>query len=840
MNAGENRLETQARRSRVPRWLLIGAGAVVLVIVGGIATLKVLFPPDRLRALVVPRIEERVGRDVQLSSVKLQVFPRIAVRLADFSIANPPGFSSEPAVRLDALELQLRFRPLLRRQLEFKEVRLVKPDIRYEVLADGTSNFKGMGSADKADEGQPAGKESAGPSGLVVSQLSLLNGSVFYQDARTDRVARLTVDAQVSADRVPERPQAMQSQGEINLRSIRALIPSMGADSLTLPDVQIDYSLLMDSPGDSLAVPKLAVMLGELPLDGSGAVRGLSGDRAIDFGLASGEIDVAKFLAALPPGLRREGLDASGRASLSITAKGRLAAGKPEIKGSIQLQDLAAAYGEYGQLLTNAAGEVTFDTASLRLPDFQGALWGRPFSLQLKVSNFAAPTLDGRARGSVSLAKLSEVRGQAAPATGDAAFDLSFAGPAREPARLRVTGPLELQNITYKSPSLGVPAQIKATTVRLTGTGVVAERMPVQLGKSDVALSFSSQNMLQYFLSGDSTAAPPPMEFTLTSRFLDLSEILTDTMGYGKLLTARLAGKKLDGREPGEIAKEKYKVPSQPRVRVTGRVQLAELLNPPTRGQNISFNVELANGVLEVKNLAGQLYDGQLTGGLSVDLRPAQAPYPLRYDIHLKGAQATSFVTRWTRLGSAVSGKLDFDITGSAPLDEGLLPLADALAATGRSTINEGQFQDFGPVRALANKLKTEGPTLSDIKQLGGNYRIENGMFILDDWTYSGQNLQTAISGSAGLNGSLNLKLAMKVPPSMLQKAGLLEGGGVLADLTRQLGGQNETLNLAVGVRGTMANPEMQVDSEGLKKELESRLQGKGQDLLKRLIKPPK
>jgi hypothetical protein len=236
---------------------------------------------------------------------------------------------------------------------------------------------------------------------------------------------------------------------------------------------------------------------------------------------------------------------------MALTATGRLAAGKPDVKGSIQLEDVAAAYGEYGQLLTNGAGEVTFDTAALRLPDFQGALWGRPFTLRLTVANFKAPTVDGRVKGSVSLAKLSEVRGQAAPAEGDAAFDLSFAGPLKEPARMRVTGPLELQNITYRSPSLGVPARIESTTVRLTGTGLVAERVPVQLGKSDVTLAFTSRNLLQYLLSGDTTAAPPPVDFTLTSRLLDLSEILTDTMGYGKLLTARLAGKKLGGRDPG-------------------------------------------------------------------------------------------------------------------------------------------------------------------------------------------------------------------------------------------------------------------------------------------------
>ena len=88
----------------LPRWLIVVAAALALIVVAGTVALKVLFPPEKLRAMIVPRIEERVGSEVMLSDVRLRVFPRIAVRLDDFAIANPRGFSAEPALRLDALE----------------------------------------------------------------------------------------------------------------------------------------------------------------------------------------------------------------------------------------------------------------------------------------------------------------------------------------------------------------------------------------------------------------------------------------------------------------------------------------------------------------------------------------------------------------------------------------------------------------------------------------------------------------------------------------------------------------------------------------------------------------
>ena len=138
-------MDERVGRSRSRKWIIGTAAALAVVVVGGVVTLKLLFPPEKLQALVVPQLESRIGRDVQLASVRLKVFPRIAVRLDDLAIANPPGFSSEPALRVDALDLQVRLWPLVRKEIELGQVRLVRPTIRYEVLEDGTSNFQGFG-----------------------------------------------------------------------------------------------------------------------------------------------------------------------------------------------------------------------------------------------------------------------------------------------------------------------------------------------------------------------------------------------------------------------------------------------------------------------------------------------------------------------------------------------------------------------------------------------------------------------------------------------------------------------------------------------------------------------
>ncbi len=848
MSSEENRPAGRARGFRAPLWLAGLLGAVALVVVGGAVTLKLLFPPEKLRALVEPQLEARVGREVELGSVRLRVFPRIAVRLGELSIANPPGFSAEPALQLEALELQLRFWPLLHKQFELGQVRLVRPVFRYELLADGTTNFDGLGStgaegAPSATAVDPAGGSSAiAAAGLVVEDLILKDGTIIYLDRRSGRGARMSVDARLNAERASEGSTALLSRGRIDLRSIQALIPELGGDSTALPDVGLEYEVFADLPGDSLVLRELRVDVGDVRLEGGGAVRGLRSARTIDFALETGELDIAELLASLPPALQPEGVDASGRAQLALRIAGPVGEGlTPEINGTLQLESVGAAYGEYGRVLSDGSGQISFDIGSLSLSRFEGLLWDRPFELALNVTDFEAPIVNGRVRGDLDLGRLAELRERPMPVEGNAAIDISFSGPAKEPAGMRLTGSVRLSDVSYQSPSLAVPARISSATLQLTGTGVRAEAVPIELGGSDLTLSLSSQRLLQYALSRDSGGPIPFVEFTVKSNRLDMAElsVQTGTVGYSDLVKARLAGRDLDGRDPGESARERYPQPALPPVNASGRVEIAELLNPPTRARDVSFNIVAKNGVIDVTDLQGEVYGGQLSGGLSLDFSQGRPPYTLRYDLKIRDAEAGVFLQRWTRLGQALSGMVDFDISGSSAIDETMLPTPGAVDAMGQANFREGKFQDFGITRALASQFKLDPSHLSGFQQLGGAFEIKGGSILVDGWDFSSRDIKGLISGSAGLGGSLDLQLGIELPASTLQKAGLVQRGGVLGDLAGQLAGDDEAIQVAIGIGGTMSHPTLEIDSEALQKELAKRLEDAGKNLLKKIFKPP-
>jgi hypothetical protein len=655
----------------------------------------------------------------------------------------------------------------------------------------------------------------------------------------------MSLAARASVDRAQVDDKAMESRGTIDLSSIRVLSPQLGEDSVALSDVSVEYDVFADLRGDSVIARDVQIAVGELPLAGAGWIRGLKTERLVDFRIESGDVDIASLLSGLPEAMKMKlgEIDAAGTARVALAVSGSMAdeAG-PDVSGTLQMRDVDAAHGASGQLLTGGSGVLSFDKTSLSLPEFEGQVMGRPFQLQLAVSDFETLVAEGRVRGAVDLAQVAAMKELEAPMSGIAAFDISFSGPAKQPGALRLSGPVQLTDVSYQSTALAVPAVVSSATVQLTGDGVTSEGIAVQLGSSDLTLAFNAPGVLPYALSAGEIGSPPNVEFTLTSEKLDMSELKAESetaeVGYGQLVSARLAGTQVDGREPGELAREKYELPLIPVSAARGRVRIGEFLNPPNRARNVSFTVRVRNGVVEILNLRGRSYGGRLSGRMALDVSGGQPPFPLTYDLKLEDANAGGLLRTWTRLGAPISGKVNLDLNGSAAIDETMLPSTDALLATGSATFSDGRFENFGLTNALANQLRLDPTQFAGFRNFGGPFEIRNGNFVVETWQLASGDLDAAITGVAGLGGALDLGLNLTIPMATLQKAGL--AGGSLGDLLGQLAGSDQSIDVAVGIGGTMSNPVLQLDEQALQAELGRMLEGQGRGLLDRLLRPPR
>ena len=834
-NTTESTDSVASRFHRPPRWLIISLVVLVLLPLAGMIAAKAMFPPERLREIAEPQLERRIARDVSLGGVSLKVFPAIAIRLTDVRIANPPeGFSDQPAVRMDALDLRLELLPLLfRRQFRLSQVRLVAPLVRYEVAADGSNNLNGLLASDSAAAAEP----DAAPAGssFDIEDLVVVEGALAYVNSESRRAARAGFEGRL--DVLPPEREGGPLASSGGFRLFEALMIADGRDTTHLPAVDITYRAVFEGDGARVVVPELTVRTAGLRLEGEAASRAEGESRTVRLELASEDFDIADLLSELPEPLVADTLELDGRARFDLRYAGELGGDPgPVLSGSGSYSNVSFATSGRGQVAEAVGGTFSLSTETMQAPDVRGRLLGRPFEARVRLDDLTDPnpSIDGHLSGEFGLAQLNDFRkGDPLPIEGSASVAVDFSGPAKAVDRWNLSGPVRLSNVTWTSESLAQPARIASATVQFTGAGVRGDAIPVRIGSSDLAVTFSSGQLLRHFLTEESERGQAPLiEFTARSNRLAAEDLRRGTaeLGYSDLLKARLAGREIDGRSPETIARERYRRPELSEYRASGTVSIGEWVNPPTNASDISFRLDLANGLVEVSRIGGTVYGGRLSGGASVDLA-AQAPYEVAYDLQLEGAGAGSLLERWTRLGRALTGRLDFDISGAAALDEAFLPIPAGLTATGRTSFVEGRFEELGIFTALRSHLNLGAENLRGFRDLGGPFEIREGQFLVRNWTFAAGDIQGAVSGAAGLAGILDLDLAFLLPPELLRNTPIASANatvdGLLARISGEGGaptGASAPVPLRLTIGGTMQSPELRVDTDALTSSLRGRI----------------
>lgn len=165
------------------RKLLIG-----LVIVAGLLVLAaVIVPPlvpvEAYKSQIVERVEDATGREMRIDGdLKLSVFPSLALEAEDVSLANMPGGRAASMIELERVVLGLSVAPLLRGDLAFDRLELVRPVVHLERTERGRTNWE-FDTEERPARVDPA--ERSMLERVSIDQLRIVDGRVTYTDVES-------------------------------------------------------------------------------------------------------------------------------------------------------------------------------------------------------------------------------------------------------------------------------------------------------------------------------------------------------------------------------------------------------------------------------------------------------------------------------------------------------------------------------------------------------------------------------------------------------------------------------------------------------------------------------
>src|SRR3989442_180327 len=225
---------------------------------------KLYFTSDRLKALIIPRIEQSTHREVAVRDISFTILPSLGVSIEGLNISNQKnrGFEREEFLSLDHLTLDVKILPLLSSRVDIKQIVLDRPVIYLEVTKDGVKNFSG----NEPETGGPTGtSQERGQAGaFLLSDLEIKDGELTYTDRKFDsRIAMNGLNASLRAASKPgENAFRLDETASIDKFSYGTLSSWYITDQPVTAQGSLDYQF--DS--DVLRFGNIAIKVKEVPL----------------------------------------------------------------------------------------------------------------------------------------------------------------------------------------------------------------------------------------------------------------------------------------------------------------------------------------------------------------------------------------------------------------------------------------------------------------------------------------------------------------------------------------------------------------------------------------------
>lgn len=861
-------MPSPAANNPLLKWLRragLAVAILALLYLAAAFALSRFLDPEALAARLEPRMEEAVGRDVDVGRVEVGFFP-LSVRLREVEVADPTGMAPWLG-RVESLELQVAILPLLRRQVEVARLVVDAFEADLRVAADGATNFGDLSTRpveDPAVAGEPpaevapqapeqtraAGVEEEGglPFALNLRSIRVGSSRIAYADEGDSLAAEmrdLGLRASVRGGAGGAWLLEGSSQSSATLR--------MGGGSPILDGAAVEVTFDMEADEE---LERVEIRTGELALEGirlalSGWVDHLKDPvRSLSLELRGEDLPLPRLMELLPDSIRRSlPVDAQGMLAANLRVEGEVGPQRlPEVTGRVSLAG--------GRLTMEGAPLAEALSADLTLAAdrsvgtrAQATVLEGPFSLEGRVALGEGGGMDLTVRAEPNLAGVGALVDlpEGMTVSGRVVGQVRLTGPLGDLHGLRFDGEIRPAAIRATLPNLAVPVEVPEGVLRLAGTRATFSDMPLALGNDRFTVSGEVSDLLALLEPG----ATPQLRGEMRGARLDLTRLsarlLPDSsLTYGIVAFAKVGGRRV-GSQSVEDAARDLGLARPASLPLAGEllVALDTVLDRQGRMEDVRALVEFGPDFLRVPEASFRRYGGEIR--TAADLTLGEDPSaPFSMSLQVVDLDAAAFLSETTPLGRLVRGRLTLELDLVGTLDGFLLPDRPTLVGSGRWYLTDGGLASTPLTRSLATFLGVEALREPSIRDWGTSFILENGWLRLADATLEGAPGTPQVGGSVGLDGGLDLRSAFTLPMERLS-ASALERLGVAGEIAAGVVQRPEVVQAILRIGGSVFDPTLQADprstaravgqavQEEIRSEVEERIEAQQAEAQRRI-----
>jgi uncharacterized protein involved in outer membrane biogenesis len=754
----------------------------------------------------------------------------LGVELEKVAVANPPGFTGDPLLFADKVDLKLRLSPLVRGEFRVDRLIVDQPRVRLVKLADGENNFT-FEIQEKTDNSgaEPGPGSQDVPSDIAVSfdRLEIHDGRLDFRDESTGQEVDLAGLSLVAGLTNPQ-PGVFSSSGLLKVDSLLVAgdqpLPALGAE--------LAYDLSFDAGRQVIELAQGDLKINGLPFSLQGSLTTVPDSLRATGEVRTEGIALTDLFAFLTPEQLAplEPFTIAGDVALKADLEFDQVRAEPlAYEGQVKVTGLRAVSRDIAGELRIQEIRVDFRPDQLKVESDGGAFADQPLDLTLTLEDFQDPRVKGSVSGTFDLAFVEPFLPpeRKAAIAGQCRLEGWFSGRTENIAEMDYAGRATFQDVSYRDPALPDALEQLNGTVSFDPDAVTVEKAEARFGAGDLSLTGKLVDHLPYFLPADKDnrdALPKPtVTFEASSRRIDID------MLFPAAVPGSAAPIEKAGTIPDTITAEPI-----PDLLCQGTIRADTLIFSRVPFTGVSGTIRLRDRILECYDMVAGVYGGNAGGKVSIDLNDLNDP-GYSGEFEASDIEANNFLTRFAALSQVVYGKAgltgSFSARGRDPDRIKSTMTMDSKAALTSGKVMTGEFVDSS-LGSLAAKVGQKLDKEQALKDLTTLIKVENGRVGLDKFkTKLGSFGDLTLGGSYGFAGDLEYKGAILL--SKDQTARLYASGGLAGSVASLFGDKAERLNLPLTVGGTMTSPKMDIDYTELTNNLKSQLQNELTDDLK-------
>ncbi len=784
----------------------------ILLVTLGVLLLAALLLPLLLKDRLVQQVKKGINESVYarvdfraLSLSLLRQFPQASLCLEDLVVAGREPFDGDTLLYVKELRVAVNLPDLLQgNRLSIRSVALQQPRLHIVVLEDGRANYDIVVS-----DTTPSTAE-APPMTVQLRSYALKDASVIYDDRAQGFYLKLSGLQHTGRGDFSAQEFFLDTQSEAQSLYIRyGKVPFLSSVRLTW-----NAKLHVNNQTATYTFADNELRLNELPLRFDGWIAMPDDTIRMDLKWSVLRSEFRQFLSVLPGMYTRDFAEVQSSGSLEAHGFVRGAYAEevlPAFSLLVRVQNGMFRYPTVPQAVTNIALDLAIHNANgqpdqtvIDLKRLHAEMGRDVIDARCRIATpVSDPHVEGFLSGTMHLSNaknflpLPQNTKLEGIIRSDLRMNMRYSHVEKQQfEKVDASGTLQAEQIRFEQAGQR-PFLLQRMLLTATARRMELQQFAGSWGNSDVQASGSMENLLGYVFKKQ----PLKGSFRLMARQWDVNEWMAaepttttaDTSAMGTLVVPANIDFSLD-------------------------MQAGRILYQQLTLEKVSGSVVMRNQEARLNNLTFQTLGGHVSmNGRYHTLDPKRPAFDYGLtvtDVDIQqAARAMPAMARLAPIANHCSGKVSCAVSVQGGLSEHMQPLLSELTAKGQLSSRSVTVRQLEVLHRMAEDLRFESLKQVSIPQLNFTFEIIRGRIFIRPFETQMNGLRTSISGSHGLDRSLDYEVVLIVPRNQLPAAAV----SVFSQgLSKVAGGQAvplpDPVRVKVFVGGTMDQPTIRTD----------------------------